>query len=97
MFLCCLTFGCAFPEAELTQPCLHYTHSLVADIFFSSKRKKMQHKQITLLDAICQVKLDQWLILSACICIFFPFFLICLISKSVLKEKSVIPEGLNRL
>lgn len=57
----------------------------------------MQHKQITLLDAICQVKLDQWLILSACICIFFPFFLICLISKSVLKEKSVIPEGLNRL
>lgn len=57
----------------------------------------MQHKQITLLDAICQVKLDQWLILSTCIYIFFPFFLICLISRSVLKGKSVILEGLNRL
>lgn len=34
-----LRWGVRPPDAELTQPCLHYTHSLVADIFLLQKEK----------------------------------------------------------
>lgn len=58
----------------------------------------MQRKQMTLFDVTCQVKLDQWLILSTCTnYISFPSFLIFLFPKSMLKKKLVISDDLNPL